>query len=58
VYEWFQDGQSVGLGTKVELDHWTAEGVMENVTLGEVLCYEDPSEDEKRKIAWAKQAAS
>lgn len=58
VYDWLQDGHSIGLGTKVELDHWTAAGVMKGVTLGAVLDYEPASEDEKRKAVWAKEARS
>lgn len=48
------DGTEVGCGTKVEFDYWTEQGVFEGYVLGEVLCHEPASEDERRKAAWAK----
>jgi hypothetical protein len=55
VYEWLDEsGQPNGLGTKLEFDHWRAEGVIpETDRLGGVLCHEPAIEDERRKAAWA-----
>lgn len=50
------NGRSIGCGTKVELDYWTAEGVMVGVTLGAVIAHEPAEMDERRKVAWAKVA--
>ena len=54
VYDWQQDGQSIGCGTRAELNHWTAEGVMSGVTLGAILTHEPASEDARRAAAWSR----
>lgn len=55
VYEWlYADGTPFGLGTQVEFDYWTAEGVNpEGARLGKVLTQEPASEDDRRKALWA-----
>lgn len=59
VYEWLlADGTEIGLGTEVELRHWQSESIIAaDVKLGKVLCQEPASEDEKRKLAWSREAA-
>lgn len=53
VYEFqLADGTPVGCGTQVELDYWTAEGVMDGYQLGPVLGHEPASEDDKRRKLW------
>lgn len=54
VYEWvFEDGQSFGCGTKCEFEYWQAEGVVDpDARLGEIICQEPLSEDERRKALW------
>lgn len=54
VYEWLDaDGRPTGCGTKLEFDHWTSEGVLnEGDRLGGVLCHEPASRDERRKVVW------
>jgi len=47
-------GVAVGCGTKLELDYWTAEGVLVGVSLGRIITHEPAAMDEKRKAAWAK----
>jgi len=47
------DGETVGCGTKLELDHWTAEGVMVDCSLGAVVTHEPAEMDEQRKVEWA-----
>lgn len=54
VYKWLlSDGSEAGCGTRAEFDYWNAEGVNpEGMVLGDVICYEPASEDERRKVAW------
>lgn len=51
------DNRIIGCGTQAELDHWTAEGVMAGVRTGRQIGAEPASEDERRKAAWAREAA-
>lgn len=47
-----------GQGTRLEFDHWRAEGVIgDDVEFAELLCHEPASEDERRKAAWARELA-
>lgn len=52
------DGETVGCGTKLEFDHWTAEGVMVDCSLGAVISHEPAEMDEQRKASWAKELAA
>lgn len=54
VYEWtLADGTPTGLGTELEFNHWSSEGVLpEGSKLGRVLGYEAPGMDERRKKQW------
>lgn len=54
VYEWLlADGTSIGCGTKLEMEYWQAQGVNRaDDRLGEVLCHEPASEDDRRRKAW------
>lgn len=48
----------IGQGTRLEFDHWRAEGVIgDDVQLAELLGHEPASEDERRKAAWAREMA-
>lgn len=46
------DGTPYGCGTALEHSYWTEQGVFVDVLLGDVLCLEPSSENEKRKLAW------
>lgn len=50
-------GMLCGCGTQTELDHWSAQGVMDGYTVGKVIAYESPETDRRRKAAWALEAA-
>ena len=55
VYEWLlADDTVLGCGTQAEFEHWQREGVNPaDAKLGNIICHEDPIEDERRIAAWA-----
>jgi hypothetical protein len=55
VYEWLTADDVVkGCGTAAEFAHWQAEGVnAADDKLGNIICHEPASEDERRIVAWA-----
>lgn len=55
VYEWLAgDGTGLGCGTKVELEYWQSEGVIDaDASLGRTIAHEPASEDARRQLAWA-----
>ena len=47
------NGNVIGCGTRVEFDHWTAEGTFDGYSIGKRIAWEKPQLDERRKAAWA-----
>lgn len=53
VAEWRADGVWIGIGTRVEFDHWKDEGVVpDEATFGPVVGREPASNDADRKSLW------